>query len=327
MPRLPIAALLEQIHHLDDEEDVWLARLATHLLERLKGRSGVNAYRFERLGSGRYRSTRAPTAADCHTDLAEYDGSLPPGVAHAIYGTGTKAALAAPLLCGRDGRLLDFVADEWQRLRVNNTLGMVCDGGDGHGVALAVPLDARTCSAETLASMEHLAAHVASAMRLRRHLARADTPGERAWLDPDGTLLDVDGLRPTAELRARLRAGVRARETARDACWRDGEGELSAWTRLLGGAWSFLDFEERGGRRRVVALRNPDATRGLRALTELERQVTERAARGLASKQIALELDIAEPTVGNHLARALGKLGIPNRMILIQTRAAMAGAR
>jgi DNA-binding CsgD family transcriptional regulator len=35
---------------------------------------------------------------------------------------------------------------------------------------------------------------------------------------------------------------------------------------------------------------------------------------------------LAEPTVANHLARALAKLGIPNRMVLVRTYAALMDA-
>jgi DNA-binding CsgD family transcriptional regulator len=324
MPRAPIVPLLEQIHSLDDDDDVWFARIATEVLHRLKGRCGVNAYRFEGAASnaGGYRSTRISTGTDNDTNLANYDEGLPAQVAHLIYGSGTKAALVASVLRTPRGHLIDFVHDDFQRMRVSNALGMVADDGEGRGLALAVPVAHVANEKSSLAMMHDVATHVGSALQLRRHLGRAPSP-RRAWLDTEGELLGVEGLHPTAALRATLRARVRAREAARDICHREGEAAIGMWTHLLDGEWSFLDFEERGGRRRVIAFRNEDATRGLRALTAVERIVVERAAQGRSNKETALGLGMAEPTVANHLARALGKLGIPNRMILIQTFATL----
>src|SRR4051794_707726 len=99
MPRLPIAPLLEQIHRLDEPDDAWVSRIATILLHRVRAPSGVNAYRFKRSGEdGAYRSARIATGADNEADLSQYDQELPAQAAHLIYGTGTKAELAAPLL-------------------------------------------------------------------------------------------------------------------------------------------------------------------------------------------------------------------------------------
>lgn len=328
MPRIDIAPLLEQIHTLDDEDDVWFGRIAALLLRRLQGPVGVDAFRYEPAQKGKgsgYRSTRIRTGSDGDVSLARYDEHLPSELGETIYSAGTKVALNASFLVGPDGRTLEIFHEDVRRLRVNNAFGMACDAGEGRGVALSVPLNTPSGEA-ALPQLGQVARHVASALRLRRHVARSPSP-RRAWLDPSGDLLDAEGLRPTAALRARLRALVRSREAAREACHREGEAALAMWSHLLDGEWSFLDFEELGGRRRVIAFRNPEATRGLRALTAAERIVVERAARGRPNKEIAIDLGASEPTVANHLARAMAKLGVPNRMILIQTFAALIEAK
>jgi DNA-binding CsgD family transcriptional regulator len=48
-------------------------------------------------------------------------------------------------------------------------------------------------------------------------------------------------------------------------------------------------------------------------LTPRERQVAERAARGLASRAIAEELSLSVRTVDNHLRNAYAKLGVAGR--------------
>lgn len=323
MPRAPIAPLLERIHCLEGHEDAWYGGIVALLGERHRAHSGVIAYRFERVteapGCG-YRSCRIPSGVDADIDLTRYDAGLPVLMAQVLYGTGTKAELAAPLLRGANGRVLDFVQEDLDRLRAKDILGMICDDGTGRGLALSIPT--RSPHQGAVSELKETARHIASMLRLRRHLARSASP-ERVWLDSGGSVVDTEGVEVTNGLRARLREWAREWARARDTCHHDGAAALGMWRNLLEGTWSFLDFEELGGQRRVIAYRNPDATRGFRALTGPERLVAERSAQGRSNKEIALDLGLAEPTVANHLVRALAKLGMPDRMVLIQSFAAL----
>lgn len=57
----------------------------------------------------------------------------------------------------------------------------------------------------------------------------------------------------------------------------------------------------------------PARTRRSLALTEREREVLERVARGERSKEIAVGMGITERTVGAHLTSIYGKLGVDSR--------------
>jgi DNA-binding NarL/FixJ family response regulator len=65
------------------------------------------------------------------------------------------------------------------------------------------------------------------------------------------------------------------------------------------------------------AASTPEATRGRAGpLTRRETEVAALAAHGLTDRQIASELVITEGTVGVHLERIFGKLGIRSRVQL-----------
>jgi len=59
----------------------------------------------------------------------------------------------------------------------------------------------------------------------------------------------------------------------------------------------------------------------LACLTERQREVVAYAERGLSNKEIARQLDISPTTVKTHLQNVFGKLGIPNRLLLMMSRA------
>jgi DNA-binding NarL/FixJ family response regulator len=52
---------------------------------------------------------------------------------------------------------------------------------------------------------------------------------------------------------------------------------------------------------------------GVSVLTTRERAVANAICRGLRNKEIAQELDIAVPTVRNHLSAVMAKLGVNTR--------------
>ena len=66
---------------------------------------------------------------------------------------------------------------------------------------------------------------------------------------------------------------------------------------------------------------------GLDRLTEREREVVLRAARGGANKEIAYELGLAHSTIRVFMARAASKLGAANRSELLQRVTALIAAQ
>ena len=84
---------------------------------------------------------------------------------------------------------------------------------------------------------------------------------------------------------------------------------------VLGAVRQALRVDE--ARRRERATRE-DLGRRLAALSSRERDVAERVALGLISRQIAAELGISARTVETHLAGALRKLGLRNTPELVR---------
>lgn len=116
-------------------------------------------------------------------------------------------------------------------------------------------------------------------------------------------------------LRAAVIRQDRAREPERR---RDPDAASDAWTALVSGRWSLVDHFESGGRRFIVARRNPLGVSDPRALTERERAVAHLAALGKSNKLIAYELGLSTATVSTHLAAVIRKLRVSSRIDLVR---------
>ncbi len=170
-----------------------------------------------------------------------------------------------------------------------------------------------------------VAAHVAAARRLRAALAATPDRGVDAVLTPDGRLEHAES-RDAINAREALRAAVLDQERARSSLRRrDPETATEGWQTLVNGAWSLVDRFERGGRRYLVAHRNPPELADLRALTPRECAVVNLAALGKSNKLIAYELGLSESGVSSHLHAAMRKLGITSRSDLIRLGAQLEG--
>lgn len=116
------------------------------------------------------------------------------------------------------------------------------------------------------------------------------------------------GTRGSAALRAAASAAVRQQATPGHA------RSVDLWHAFWTGDWYLVDYFDAGGRRFLVARRYKSASR--QALSSRQWQVAELVAGGLANKQIAHELGLAESTVATYLAQAMAKLGVRSRMDL-----------
>lgn len=169
-----------------------------------------------------------------------------------------------------------------------------------------------------------VAAHVAAARRLRAALvATPDRATVEAVMSTSGKLEHAEG-KAVVNARDALRAAVLEQERARGRLRRrDPEAATEGWHALVGGQWSLVDRFERGGRRYLVAYRNPPTLADLRALTPRECAVVHLAALGKSNKLIAYELGVSESGVSSHLHGALRKLGMTSRSELIRLAAVL----
>lgn len=159
-----------------------------------------------------------------------------------------------------------------------------------------------------------VARHLASALALRESLAPDATPRAKDRIVAEFDERGRGEFRNGAELHRRALLDLARRsERARDEI-ADGGG-LSVWDQLLRGRWSIVRRVRGNGRLRFIVIENPEADT-LRALTDVERAILVRAARGEANKVIAADLGIGISAVANTLARGLRKVGVEHRVQL-----------
>jgi DNA-binding CsgD family transcriptional regulator len=189
----------------------------------------------------------------------------------------------------------------------------------GKGFVMASYLPKQTLlTTHDRASWTRVAAHLASAYRLRRRtrsrIAASRTPTDTV-LTTKGTMEHAG---PDAEsARLQLRRAVVAYGRAKGPLRRDPEASLEAWPVLVDRRWSLLDSFENDGSQYVVARRNDAPAKGPRALTKRERQVLAYASMGHENKLIAYSLGVSHATVRVLIARAAEKFGVRTRGELI----------
>lgn len=83
---------------------------------------------------------------------------------------------------------------------------------------------------------------------------------------------------------------------------------------VLSGKLRVVQFFETAERRYLIAAEQDDA----RPLTDREREVLVRAARGMSNKAIAHELTISAGAVGSYLSAAMSKIGVRSRRALVR---------
>lgn len=116
---------------------------------------------------------------------------------------------------------------------------------------------------------------------------------------------------PTIQRSARdaLRATLLAREPS------DGRAAHAPdlFSIVVEGSWSLVDQFDRDGRRYLIACRSAPGAPTPERLTVQERQVAAHLKRGAANKEIAFELGLSTPRVGNIVRSIKRKLGVESR--------------
>jgi DNA-binding CsgD family transcriptional regulator len=87
---------------------------------------------------------------------------------------------------------------------------------------------------------------------------------------------------------------------------------------LVHGEWKLIQRFDRADRRFFVWQRYDAEKPAGRALTDRERVVLARVARGLGDRAVSAELGCSTSTVATHRLRAMAKLGIGSRTLLAQ---------
>lgn len=240
-----------------------------------------------------------------------------------------------PELADRAWRLLGFgLCSEVTHMSTEPSLRLLADAGvgdilsinaydpSGIGVWLGAPLRAeRKRRPNEASAWTRVAAHIGSALRLRRDGTHSSSPDDAiAVLDTRGRITHARNGKAADRLRGKLQEAVVRMDRARGQMRRrDPDGAVEIWRTLVDGELTLLDHFERGGQRYVVAVANPprSSTPGLESLAPRERHVVAAAAAGHSNKLIAYELGIAASTVRVLLSRAAQRLGATSRRELV----------
>jgi DNA-binding CsgD family transcriptional regulator len=191
---------------------------------------------------------------------------------------------------------------------------------DGFACAISAVLRRPASESEVaIEVLERIEAHLASAYRLRRGVAKDASLDVDAILDTAGRILHAGAAAEPASRRAAIRAAAMAVERARGPLRRhDAEEALSIWRAMVAGEWTLVDRFETDGKRLLVARRNaPRPPEGGR-LTPREYQVAALAALGYTNKRTCYALGLSPSTVSRHLRASCAKLGAKSRAEMVR---------
>ncbi len=241
-----------------------------------------------------------------------------------------RALFWTPPPCSSLVKVLRSVAPDASALRrsllhqlgYQDIIGVNGSGPDHRGVFAGLGAPSHATLPPSLSHrLACLAAHLSTAFRLRRILgtpAVPDSERTEAVLEPSGRVADARGEARAGAVRENLTEGVKRIERARGrARHASPEEAVELWRGLVDGTWSLVDHLETGGKRYVLAVRNPPGVCDPRALTQRERDVLGLAIMGRSNKWIAYALGLSTSTIAEHLHVAGRKLGARSRPELI----------
>jgi len=222
------------------------------------------------------------------------------------------------------GRAPDLGAQSYWRERLHVTAVHGLDPS-GNGCSLAIIRSkARALSRIDRVTLERIAAHLATAYRLRLRSTSPTRDHPDAVLKADGTVVHAEGSARDADVRAALQEAALRMERARRHHAAD--EALGFWRALVQGRWSLVERFESDGRRVLVARRNEPPARALHALDERERKLIALLALGHSLKLCAYELGRAESTTSMMARSAMRKLGVASRAELVEIHGAIVKA-
>lgn len=297
----------------------WLARVLPYVSASVGWGQGGYAHAYDLRGPAKRWQVSVPVTLDLPPEVAStvvrcFNAAPPMQNRHLFLSSGpagTFSDLAGKTFDGMPGE--DGMSAE---AGVSDCAFVNAANPDGEGVLFCITSEKpRPLGARLRKQLAMVAAHVASAQRLLRSMAKMRaTPA--AIFEADGRTAHVEkeheGALPL--LRERLLAIDRARSRLRRT---DPDAALAQWEALLRGEYSMVDRFESDQRRYVVAFVNEPSLLDPRGLTRAEGAVAAWAARGHPEKLIAYELGLAQGTVSALLSRAYAKLGVQTRPELV----------
>ena len=314
-------SVLEAAYRLEVPDDDWLSGLLDATAPALDCGMGQAAYLFAGAPRTQVRVLSArgtgPYAEPGVLDkVMSWALAAPPEFLETMIGRTVFETVSMRMGRARFGQAIpEFVAIDPQLGALRDQFGLAAVEPGRFGCVVSADLPRRTTvSRQDKALWERIAAHIGSAMRLRR---RAHAAPE-AILSPGGRIEHATDAAQSKLARESLMHAARVVDRARGALRRRSPEEaIAIWTALAAGRWSLVDHFDTDGRRYVIARRNEPEAEGWAQLTPGERNVVAFAAMGHSNKLVGYELGITPSTVAMRLARAMRKLGAMSRVALI----------
>jgi DNA-binding CsgD family transcriptional regulator len=315
-----IIGLVEAAYRVEANEEDWLRGIADAAVPHLDDGFGTIAYTYRAVGRleiGRIVVSGGPVMLSPQALTTQLEATdeeyvqrtwrkLPFGLASELAATKQQQAWKA-----------------FDTLGVREIVAVNGVQPDGVGIWLGA-LRARFGGFDARARKRwaRIGAHLGTALRLRRRLARVapeQVDAADAVLGRGGRIEHAAGEATTKSARDALRNAAIALERSRGPLRRTAPDDaLDAWRALVQARWTLVDQFERDGRQYVLARRNDPEVPPVERLSLREKQVVAFVALGHSNKLIAYELGIAASTVGALLWRAAAKLGARSRAELAE---------
>jgi len=186
--------------------------------------------------------------------------------------------------------------------------------------------------ARQTARFSRIAAHIATAHRLRRRVRKADAVPEdelerraEAIVGARGKVIHATGsATANAALATLKQAAIAVDDAARTLRDKDPDEALRAWEGLVRGRWSLVSSFDDKGRRIFLAEPNEPVAPKLEAeLSRRERQIAGYLLLGHSDKLIAYELGLSEGAISAVVSRLKKKLATPTMAALLRALAAL----
>jgi DNA-binding CsgD family transcriptional regulator len=322
---------VDSIYQLRGSNEVWLRRLLETLRPHLDIGLGIGGYYFDARAAPELIVTHLTSVGMKQREVAIVAQILqamraPNERTRRVLALHDGCGTASEVMTPRLFRSMPNLVTLSRIGSIRDFFGIVAADPGGQGCVINVPLPRQQRSSPGVRRRwGRVAAHVASALRLRRAMlgvVEAHDPAASidAIFDPRGRALHLASGPVDGSARGKLTEAVQRRERARASIRRLGEDDaLSEWMALVAGEWTLLDEIERDGRRIIIARRNPASRPPLARLTPAQAQVVGFALLGHSNKLIAYELGLTESGVAMRLRRAGRALGATSRLALIRT--------
>lgn len=325
--------VVETAYQIDLDSSQWLEQLAEVFSAMHGAEHGLMVYLYDASKPDEGADIHDYALCDLSDDFAKgavlHNAKSPAQDVRRVYHSGVICGTVSEILAPQKILPKDHPSFSLHRQfnpGCEDAWGLSASNPDGRGVGLAAPLAEVSKMSEAMRELWGLVGvHLATAYRLRR--ARAETQdgiggdGDTAVLEPDGTLVDADGVGLDKSARESLRHATRQIDRARSNKLRHEPSEaLPIWKGLVEGRWTLVERHDTDGRRFVVAHPNDPRIDEPQILTKHERLVAAYASQGDSDARISYSLGLDQETVGELIASAMRKLGVESRDALIWLR-------